>query len=74
MAITGSSMWTRRKTAKNAITPYQGSDPAALAAYFDAIGIADSQAIIDEIKTATVASTGVDPQGGSVVSTSTSIT
>lgn len=49
MAMTAAGMWAKRKAAIAAVAPVQTSDPAAIAAYRDAIGIADCQAIIDEI-------------------------
>jgi len=49
MAMTAAGMWEKRKAAIAAIAPVQSSDPTALAAYRDAIGEADCQAIIDEI-------------------------
>lgn len=67
-------MWAARKAAIAGVAPVQSSDPAAIAAYRDAVGIADSQAIIDHIKASmTVQSGGADPQGGTVISSSTVI-
>lgn len=74
MAMTSASMWSRIKANIIAITPVQGSDPAAANAYRDAVGQAMCTGIIDEIKNnQTVTSSGSDPQGGSVTSTSTAI-
>lgn len=49
MAMTAAGMWEKRKAAIAAVPAVQGSDPAAIGTYRDAIGIADCQAIIDEI-------------------------
>lgn len=49
MAMTAAGMWEKRKAAIAAVPAVQSSDPSAIAAYRDAIGIADCQAILDEI-------------------------
>ncbi len=75
MAMTGAGLWAARKSAIAGVAAVQSSDPAAVAAYRDAIGIAESQAIIDYIKANMgVQSSGTDPQGGTVTSNSTLIT
>lgn len=48
MAMTAQGMWNKRKAAKAAVPAVQSNDPAAIASYIDAIGVADCQAIIDE--------------------------
>lgn len=49
-------MWALRKQYIAAVAPVQSSNQTALAAYRDAIGQADSQAIIDYIKANAVVS------------------
>lgn len=49
MAMTAAGMWAKRKAAISAVPAVQSSDPVAIAAYRDAVGIADCQAILDEI-------------------------
>jgi len=49
MAMTAAGMWEKRKAAMAAVAAVQSSDPADIAAYRDAVGIADCQAIIDEV-------------------------
>lgn len=49
MAMTAAGMWEKRKAAMAAVQAVQSSDPADIALYRDAVGIADCQAIIDEI-------------------------
>lgn len=49
MAMSAQSMANRRMTAVNAIAVPGNNDPNAAAAYRQAVILADSQAIIDEI-------------------------
>lgn len=58
MAITGAGLAAARKDAKAAVSPVQTSDPVAASAYFDAIDLADSTAIVNYFK----ANTELDPK------------
>jgi hypothetical protein len=72
MAMTAAGMVAKIKAAQPA--PSQTNDPAAAAAAADAYLLALCQGVIDEIKAnMIVTSSGADPQGGSVTSTSTGI-
>ena len=49
MALTAASMAAKRKAAVDAVAAPQSNDPSDTLAYRDAVLLADSQAIIDEI-------------------------
>lgn len=75
MAMTGAGLAAARKTAKAAIAlPINPNDGTQAAAYADALNTADSTAIVTYIQgNQVVTSSGTDPQGGTVTSTSTVI-
>lgn len=74
MAMTGAGLAAARKSALAGVTPVQTQDPAAAAAYADALRVADSTAIVQYIQqNMVVNSSGADPQGGTVTSTSTAV-
>jgi len=56
MALTGAGLWAARKAAMDAVTPVQGT-AAQAQAYRDALGLADSTAIVTYFVTNTVVTT-----------------
>lgn len=74
MPMTGAGLAAARKAAIDAI-PLPANNAIDALAYATAVRVADSGAIVDYIKAnMSVASSGTDPQGGVVTSTSTAIT
>jgi hypothetical protein len=72
MAMTGAGLAAARAAALAAVTPVQTSNAADATAYATALRLADSTAIVTYIQqNLTVASSGADPQGGTVTSNST---
>lgn len=60
--MSAATMWAAMQTAIAAVTPYQGNDPVASAAYRAAVGQAMCSAIISEYSTPLVWSSGADLQ------------
>lgn len=56
MALDGAGLWAARKAAMDAVTPVQG-DTAEAIAYRDALGLADSNAIVTYITANAVVTT-----------------
>lgn len=52
MAMTGEELWAARKAAVDAVPMTQSSNPANAQEYRDAVGIADSTAIVTYIQQA----------------------
>jgi len=57
MALTGAGLWAARKSAVDAVVMAQSSDSATAIAYREAIGLADSTAIVDYFIANTVVTT-----------------
>lgn len=73
MAMTGAGLAAARKTAVDAVAA-PANNATAAAAYADALRVADSTAIVTYIQSNMVVnSSGADPQGGTVLSTSTAV-
>ncbi len=60
--MSAATMWAAMQSAIAAVTPYQGNDPTASANYRAAVGLAMCGAIISEINTPLVWSSGADLQ------------
>lgn len=50
MAMTGTGLWAARKAAMDAVTSPSSANPSDAIAYRDALGLADSTAIVTYIK------------------------
>jgi hypothetical protein len=75
MAMTGAGLAAARAAALAGVTAVQTSNANAATAYATALRLADSTAIVTYIQqNMGVASSGADPQGGTVTSASTAIT
>lgn len=55
--MTGAGLWAARKAAQDAVPPVQDASAASAIAYSDAVGLADSTAIVTYITGAAVVTT-----------------
>ena len=64
MAMTGAGLWAVRKAAMDAVAMTQGSNAGTASAFRDALGLADSTAIVEYVQqNAVVQTTSGAPDG-----------